>query len=89
MKWLEIIELRTVNTDQNSIQHQIVEWMDEIKDLKTYHIYTNVRIDTDMSIHLIHESEQLDLHGSVFGGQLKEMLREWGLVSHSVWIEKL
>ena len=88
MKWLEIIELRAVHIDQNMLQQHIAHLLDEMKDANTVKVYINVRIETDWSIHVQHNSEEAEAHGSEVGRRFKELLKEFGLVNHVVWMEQ-
>jgi hypothetical protein len=44
-------------------------------------------IESDFSIHLFHDSRQIEVNGSSLGLQLVSSLKAFGLVNHSVWIE--
>ena len=90
MKWLEIIELRSVDSNRESLESQLKKLINEVdKEIKkqTIKTYNRVMIDTDFSIHLLHESKKVDKGGSSLGLHLASALKEFGLVNHSVWIE--
>lgn len=90
MKWLEIIELRTVDRNWESIKSKLRELIIEVEkatkenSIKTY---SRVLIDTDFSIHLFHDSEKVDNQGSMLGLQVTSVLKEFGLVDHKIWVE--
>jgi hypothetical protein len=89
VKWLEIIELRAaVNVSHDLISRLIVDALEEMPNVNQIVVYINGRVETDWSIHLKHESVTVDALGSKVGRQLKEILREFGLVNHTVWINK-
>lgn len=88
MRWLEILELRAVHFDQNLLHQQIARLLDDMKNEREIAIYINVRIETDWSIHIQHESGEIEPHGSEVGRRLKEILKEFGLVNHSIWLEQ-
>ncbi len=88
MKWLEIIELRAVHIDQNLLNQQIASLLDELKNENAINIYVNIRVETDWSIHVQHESKKFEEQGSEVGKRLKAMLKEFGLVNHSIWVEQ-
>jgi hypothetical protein len=88
MKWLEIIELRTVQMDPPDLRQQVAYWVNEMKEVQGIAIYFNLRVETDWIIQLHHESEKVALRGSEFGRRLKERLKRSGLVNHSIWVEK-
>ena len=90
MKWLEIIELRSIDSNRESLESQLKKLINEVdKEIKkqTIKTYNRVMIDTDFSIHLLHESKKVDKGGSSLGLHLASALKEFGLVNHSVWIE--
>jgi len=49
--------------------------------------YSRVLIDTDYSIHIIHDSGKVEGQGSALGLHLANTLKAFGLVNHSVWGE--
>ena len=49
-------------------------------------IYCNANIDSDLSIHLLHNSDNAN-NKSPLSLQLVSALKEFGLVNHSVWVE--
>ena len=90
MKWLEIIELRSVESNRELLESQLQELMDDVdKEIHKYAIkaYRRVMIDTDVSIHLVHDSKNVERSGSPLGLRLASSLKEFGLVNHHVWIE--
>lgn len=90
MKWLEMIELRSVENHRELLESQLQQLMHDVnreadaKDIKAYH---RIMLDTDVSIHLVHESPHAEQNGSSLGVRLASSLREFGLVNHSVWVE--
>ena len=90
MKWLEIIQLRSVGSDRDSLESQLQELINEVgKETKKQAIksYSRVMIDTDFSIHLFHDSKKVESGGSRLGLRLASALKDFGLVNHSIWIE--
>lgn len=90
MEWLEIIELRTVDGNQELLKSQLQKLVSEL-DMETkkrsIKSYCRVMVHTDFSIHLSHDSTVVENGGSRLGLHLVSILREFGLVSHSIWIE--
>jgi hypothetical protein len=90
MKWLEIIELRSVEKDKKSLEHRIEYILQEMKkecrcgDIRAYRC---AMIETDFSIHICHTAEEVETGGSQAGLCLVAALREFGLVNHSIWTE--
>jgi len=90
MKWLEMIELRSAECHQELLESQLQQLMHDVNketDAQSIKAYHRVMIDTDVSIHLVHESTHAERNGSPLGLRLAPSLREFGLVNHSVWVE--
>lgn len=90
MKWLETIELRLVGSNRELLESQLQQLMHDVNkeaDAQSIKAYHRVMIDTDVSIHLVHESTPVERNGSPLGVRLASSLREFGLVNHSVWVE--
>ena len=90
MKWLEIIELRTVNRNQDLLKSQLRNLINKTEQeakKQTIKVYSRVMVDTDFSIYLFHDSKKIENNGSPLGLNLVTALKEFGLVNHSVWIE--
>ena len=91
MKWLEIIELRSVDRDRvlNELDlMSLVAEADPGSKLQESKLYVHGTVETDMSVNLIYDSENVDTRGSPLGLRLTSTLREFGLVNHSVWVER-
>jgi hypothetical protein len=90
MKWLEIIELRSVGSDRELLESQLQKLINEVeKEAKkqAINVYSRVMIDTDFRIHLFHDSKIVDNRKSTLGLRLVSALKAFGLVNHSIWIE--
>ncbi len=90
MKWLEIIELRSVGRHRELLESQLQQLIDQVdKERKKKKIlaYTRVLIDSDFSIHIFHDSNKVEHTGSPLGLRLSSALKEFGIVNHSIWIE--
>lgn len=91
MKWLEVIELRSMGIDQKELELQLYSLIDEMKQKtrqQEIKVYSHITVETDISIHLNNDSDSSNIGGSPMGQRLVSALREFGLVNHSVWIEK-
>jgi len=51
-------------------------------------IYRHAALETDLSVHLHWESERPERNGSALGLRLAQAFKEFGLVHHSIWVEK-
>ena len=90
MKWLEIIELRVTADKWKSMESEIQTMIRDIErnfEKHTIVAFSSSAIEGDYSIHLTHESGRLEKNGSAFGLHLVSLLKEYGMVNHSVWIE--
>jgi hypothetical protein len=90
MNWLEIIELRSVGSQRELLETQLKKLINEVgQEVKTQSVKVFCRnmIESDFSIHLFHDSRQIEVNGSSLGLQLVSSLKAFGLVNHSVWIE--
>jgi len=90
MKWLETIELRSVDGNRKFLEPQLQKLISEVdKETKkqAIKIYSRVMIDTDFSIHLFHDSKKVESGGSRLGLRIGSALKDFGLVNHSIWIE--
>jgi hypothetical protein len=87
---LEVIELRSVKKDKP----QILELIDKLSgdDIKktdmTIKIFTHSIIETDYSIHLYYKTSSHENFGSELGYELTSYLKDYGLVSHNIWIDR-
>ena len=91
MNWLEIITLRSNLNVQESLIREFLKPItenDRNNRPTTMKIYRDAWINTDMSIHLHWRSAKAEQHGSPLGLRLVQMLKEFGLVNHSAWVEE-
>lgn len=89
MKWIEVILLRSVETNRATLESKLRRLiaMDSTKDnQRTVQVYCRVLIDSDFCIHLTHDSENVEHGGSRLALRLVAALKEFGLVNHSVWV---
>jgi chlorite dismutase len=90
MKWLEVIELRSVESNRELLESQLQALMDDVDkeaSKQTIKAYRRVMIETDVSFHLVHDSHHVEQNGSPLGLRLASSLKEFGLVNHRVWME--
>jgi len=90
MKWIEVIQLRSVDSNRELLESQLKKLIDEVNKeskIQTIKSYSRVLIDTDFSIHLFHNSKKVENSGSPLGLRLASTLKEFGLVNHTIWIE--
>ena len=90
MKWVEIIELRAVENNRELLEshlQQLMHQVDKEANTQAIKVYSRVMLETDVSIHLVHDSTTVERSGSPLGVRLASSLKEFGLVNHRVWIE--
>ena len=90
MKWIEVVQLRAAGSNRAMITSKLKQLTRTIGNNSRPHkitTYSRVQIDTDYSIHSIHDSDKVDVQGSPLGLQLANTLKAFGLVNHSVWGE--
>ncbi len=91
MKWIEIIELQSVSGNQVLLETNLKNLINEIGqkiENQSIKIYNHISIETNFSIYICNESINADINGSSLGLRLASTLKEFGLVNHSVWIER-
>ena len=89
MKWLEVIKLRSAGTDPELLKELLlsIDKSGQTGLLETK-AYRHVALKTDMSLHLHWQSERPEFNGSKLGLRIAQSLKEFGLIDHSVWVEK-
>lgn len=90
MKWLEVIELRSTDSDKVVLEMQLDKLLTEVeKEIqgKGVRAYRRVSVETDFSIHLLHESDQIEICGTELGLHIVSALKDFGMVNHTVWKE--
>ncbi len=89
MRWLEIIKLRSVEKDSGLLKELLLSFdkntQQGLVEMKTY---DHAALATDLSVHLHWQSERPGRDGSAFGILIAQGLKEFGLIDHSIWVEK-
>ena len=91
MKWIEIIEIRSTGDTLKQLEKHIQEIIDQVEkksEKQTVKLYACMKIETDLSIHLLHDSSEAIKRGNSLGLRLVSALKSYGLVNHTIWIEK-
>ena len=86
MKILEIIHLRLAGKDPENLVDIIRGSSGSASELSEARIYRHSRLENDLAIHL-HRDAGSDKGTSDVGVRLAAVLKEIGMVSHSVWTE--
>ncbi|APF18936.1 hypothetical protein [Caldithrix abyssi] len=91
MTRLEIIEIRTTGNNRDDLERFLKNWQAEVKaKVKTasVKIYQQAGLETDYSVHLRYDPDTTETEYRVLGERLVSDLKEFGLVNHTVWMEK-
>jgi len=90
MKWIEVIQLRSAGSNREILEHKLNRLIDDFSKRKKnpeMMAYSRALIDSDFSIQLLHDSNEVETGGSHLGLRLVSAFKEFGLVHHSIWIE--
>jgi len=90
MKWMEVIKLRIAEKNPEFVEQKIMKLIAEVNNngnTERITLYRHAMLDHDLSVHLHWESEKAEPQGSATGLCLLHVLKEYGLISHSVWVE--
>jgi len=91
MKWVEVIQLRSVASNRKRLESKLQKLINEVDRKPKKHsikIYNRERIGTDICIILFHDREKVEIGGSRLSLCLVAALKTFGLVNHSIWIER-
>lgn len=87
---MEIIELRSSETNKSLLKEKLTALMQDVKKNNGsigIKVFFRFEIDTDYRIYLKHNSSASKEEGSQLGQSLVSALKEYGLVHYSKWIE--
>ena len=88
MKTLEIIHLRLAGDNLQTLVDVIRTSIDSGPGPMKVRIYRHARLKNDLVVHLHREGAERSDHASDLGERLASVLREHGMVEHSVWKEE-
>jgi hypothetical protein len=89
MKWLEFIKVQAAGTQGQTVIPELLEITAELKKspgLVETDVYDRASAYGDFAVLLLWDTDQPQHQGSVEGLNLKQILKKFGLVNHSVWI---
>ena len=87
MKTLEIIHLRLAGDSPQTLIDAIRKSIGSEPALMETRVYRHTRLRTDLAVHLRREATRRNDCASDIGIRLAALLREYGMVEHSVWVE--
>jgi hypothetical protein len=88
LKWLEIIEVRAVQIDKKLLNQKFDLLRDDTHPYESVKIYIKVRTGTYWIFHLLINSEQANTGGSDIVLRIKEVIKEFGIINYSIWLEQ-
>ena len=91
MRWIEIIALRSAKGNMGAIDTGLLFSIIhnyQTKRLKEVKVYRHATMETDLSVHIHWDSNGVDPMRSKVAQHLIQVLEEYGLINHSVWIEE-
>ncbi|MBU2510047.1 hypothetical protein KJ966_01875 [bacterium] len=91
MIWLEIISCRSVDSKKRKAAKKILEDLREKRVLTAKTEVTlchHAVLNSDLALIINHNDACIESRGSEVGKLVATILEEYGLVSHSVWIEE-
>ena len=87
MNTLEVIHLRMAGNSPEALVDLIRKSVGSPPDLVDVRIYRHARFETDLVVHLQRAMRQQSDRACECGERLASMLRAYGMVEHSVWVE--
>ena len=87
MNALEILHLRMAGDSPETLVDEIRQSVDSQPDVVDVRIYRHTKLETDLVVHLHRAMTQTGDRACECGERLASMLRAFGMVEHSVWVE--
>jgi hypothetical protein len=90
MKWIEIITLRSLIKANRQLADELLRQVFQQKEEKhaaSIKVYHDPMVETDLSIHILWETETPPLSESNLGQQMLFGLNGLGQISYSMWVE--
>ena len=85
-----MIHLRSTTSERKILESKLQGLIEEVnmgRKRQAIMAYSRMLIDSDFSIHILHDSKEVEAGGSRLGLSLVDALKEFGLVNHSIWME--
>lgn len=89
MKWIEFIKVQAAGTQGQTAIPELLELTAELKKspgLVEADVYDRASVYSDFAVLLLWDTDQPQQEGSMEGLNLKQILKKFGLVNHSVWV---
>ncbi len=94
MKWLEAIKIQAASGQESVIQHELKTLTQglcnrsELPGLLDTMLHQHAMIPGHFMLLLFWETASPQVQGSTLGLQLKQMLKTFGLVDHTIWTDQ-
>jgi len=91
MLWMEMIRLRTTPAQLKKVTGLLLETSSRAAGeagLVRMHMYNSASHQSDLALSLWWDTEFLQHEGSRAGLTMREALKAFGLVEHTIWVEK-
>jgi hypothetical protein len=94
MKWLETIKVQTATGFETAMEKELKVLMKDLltktrgSGLEEAHIYNHASVTGYFAIYLTWKTEVPQTTGSLIGLNLSQAYKAFGLVDHSVWIQR-
>ena len=86
MRWMEFIKVQTVRANVTEILLDVVTECKKCHGLLEAKVFNHSSVD-DCSLCLLWNTDVAKPFGSGIGVQMSNILKKYGLVDHSVWVE--
>ena len=89
MMWLEVIHVRVAEQEFDRLTPIFTQIIAEIREngsCRKVHMFKRALLETDVCLHLYHDSENAATAGSPVGLHLAAALKPFGMVNHTVWM---
>jgi len=87
MIWMEFIKVQTARSNVAAMLQNFVMECKKCNGLLDAKVFVHAMVD-DCSLYLRWKTNRLEPQGSSVGLHLSNSLKKYGLVDHSVWVEK-
>jgi hypothetical protein len=91
MLWMEMIRLRTTQAQLENVTGLLLETLSRAAGeagLVRMHMYNSASHQTDLALSLWWDTDFLQHEGSRAGLTMREALKTFGLVEHTIWVKK-
>jgi len=89
MTSLEIIEIRSRASMRGRLEKElcrIAADVENAQEAEHVRVFAHGVMDADFSVHILWPAQHIPSEGSAIGLRLLRVLREYGLLHHSVWV---